>query len=284
MSLGLAQICRFRASGMRAGTQGEFNVGLLSESGTKVKHLNVNGLNTLLQSPNPLDYINDLASRPMGEFNSSEVKFLPPIEAPSSVWGVYAIPKEQRLNGNVGLFPKGEASMIKGPGENLTIKRDSNLTVPEVELVLITTGGEGGKVVALTMGNDMSAKDIIKGHPSYLSRGKLWNGSCALGPSILVGAIEDIAREFKASLAITRGGTNLFPVEAKAIADRIDGFEQLRRQLHDEVDFPGLTYLMTGSLAPVPADFRLQHGDIVDMEIVGVPGIGRLTNPVIKLS
>ena len=43
-----------------------------------------------------------------------------------------------------------------------------------------------GEIVGYTIGNDMSSRDIEGENPLYLPQAKVYDGSCALGPGILV--------------------------------------------------------------------------------------------------
>ena len=43
-----------------------------------------------------------------------------------------------------------------------------------------------GRIVGYTIGNDMSSRDIEGENPLYLPQAKMYDGSCALGPGILV--------------------------------------------------------------------------------------------------
>ena len=53
---------------------------------------------------------------------------------------------------------------------------------PEFTLVLSSTG----RITGYTIGNDMSSRDIEGANPLYLPQAKVYDGSCAIGPAILV--------------------------------------------------------------------------------------------------
>jgi 2-dehydro-3-deoxy-D-arabinonate dehydratase len=46
--------------------------------------------------------------------------------------------------------------------------------------------GDGGEPLAVTIGNDVSARDIEVASPLYLPQAKLYAGACALGLALLV--------------------------------------------------------------------------------------------------
>jgi len=82
------------------------------------------------------------------------------------------------------LFFKSTASRTVGTGGKVRIRGDAHWSVPEPELTLVVS--PGGRIVGYTIGNDMSSRDIEGENPLYLPQAKVYNGSCALGPGILV--------------------------------------------------------------------------------------------------
>ena len=68
----------------------------------------------------------------------------------------------------------------------------------------------GGRITGYTIGNDMSSRDIEGENPLYLPQAKVYNGSCALGPGILVSRARcRIPREI--AMEILRHGGSSFP-------------------------------------------------------------------------
>ena len=82
------------------------------------------------------------------------------------------------------LFFKSTASRTVGPGGKVRIRKDAKWSVPEPELTLVIN--PRGRIVGYTIGNDMSSRDIEGENPLYLPQAKVYDGSCALGPGILV--------------------------------------------------------------------------------------------------
>ena len=71
-----------------------------------------------------------------------------------------------------------------GPDELIGVRSDSAWSVPEPELGIVL--GEGGALLGLTVGNDVSSRDIEGANPLYLPQAKVYAGACALGPAVLV--------------------------------------------------------------------------------------------------
>jgi fumarylacetoacetate (FAA) hydrolase family protein len=71
-----------------------------------------------------------------------------------------------------------------GPNEAVAVRSESRWTVPEPELGLVLDAD--GSIMAVTAGNDLTARDIEAENPLYLPQAKLFAGCCALGPAVLV--------------------------------------------------------------------------------------------------
>ena len=89
----------------------------------------------------------------------------------------------------------------------MRIRRDARWSVPEPELVLLIS--PKGRILGYTAGNDMSSRDIEGENPLYLPQAKVYDGSCALGPSIVVRA-DPIAPDTRIDVEIRRGGGTEF--------------------------------------------------------------------------
>src|SRR5262245_8121870 len=64
------------------------------------------------------------------------------------------------------------------------VRPDATWSVPEPELALVV--GAAGELLAATIGNDVSSRDIEGANPLYLPQAKIYAGACALGPALLV--------------------------------------------------------------------------------------------------
>ena len=98
-----------------------------------------------------------------------------------------------------------------GPGGVIRTRSDSRWTVPEPELGVVI-GEDGRASVAVTIGNDVSSRDIEGANPLYIPQAKIFAGACAIGPALLVP--EDWDAPFTIRLRITDAdGTELFAGE-----------------------------------------------------------------------
>jgi 2-dehydro-3-deoxy-D-arabinonate dehydratase len=82
------------------------------------------------------------------------------------------------------LFFKATAHRVVPPGGSVRIRSDSKWNVPEPELTLAINSA--GRIFGYTIGNDMSARDIEGENPLYLPQAKVYLGSGALGPCLVV--------------------------------------------------------------------------------------------------
>lgn len=262
-------------------------VGIVTDDGLRVKpvhSLDTADVSALLQKVKLANIIRILTIADEAVTDSQaltigdEVTIKSPVTgAETEVWAVNVIPHEKRVKGRPGFFYKGSPRTVVGTEETLRIRADSNATIPEPELTLVSTP-EG--IVGLTIGNDMSAIDIIGGHPDgYRSQGKVYDGSCSIGPAVIVGASEETAREFQYGISVKRGEQVPFSSSGR-IQDRFDQIYSLRDWLYKGNRIP-LSYLLTGSLSLPQADFKLADGDTVE---INISGIGTLRNVVRKNS
>src|SRR5947207_724953 len=82
------------------------------------------------------------------------------------------------------LFFKAAGWRVVGPGTPVRIRSDAKWSVPEPELTLLIN--PAGNLIGYTTGNDMSSRDIEGENPLYLPQAKVYDGSCALGPCVLL--------------------------------------------------------------------------------------------------
>jgi 2-dehydro-3-deoxy-D-arabinonate dehydratase len=160
-----------------------------------------------------------------------------------------------------------------GPGEPILARSDALWTVPEPELAVVL--GDDGAPLAVTVGNDVSSRDIEGANPLYLPQAKIYAGACALGPALLVPV--DWSVPFDIDLRIlSADGETVF--EGHTSTDR------MRRPLGELIEFlrrdnpvPGGTVLLTGTGIVPPDSVTLTPGQTVEITITG---IGTLRNPV----
>ena len=179
---------------------------------------------------------------------------------------VYAAPRPE-------LFFKSNAHRVVGGGAPVRIRRDSRWNVPEPELVLVVNAR--GKIVGYTIGNDMSSRDIEGENPLYLPQAKVYDGSCAIGPCVLV-ADRMLPRETRISIEIARAGKPAFSGETTLAQLKREPVE-LVEYLYRETSFPTGCYLFTGTGIVPPDSFTLERGDEVR---ISIDAIGTLLNTV----
>ena len=160
-----------------------------------------------------------------------------------------------------------------GPGEPIGVRADSGWNVPEPEIVVVL--GEGGALAGLTIGNDVSSRDIEGTNPLYLPQAKIFAGACAIGPAVLVP--DDWEAPLEIHMRITGAdGAELFAGQTSTAKMR-RSFPDLVEWLLRDNPVPDGSILFTGTGLVPPDDFTLEPGHTVD---ITVPGIGTLTNPV----
>ncbi|HTB96719.1 MAG TPA: fumarylacetoacetate hydrolase family protein [Terracidiphilus sp.] len=171
------------------------------------------------------------------------------------------------------LFFKSTASRTVGPGEKVRIRGDARWNVPEPELTLVVS--PKGRITGYTIGNDMSSRDIEGENPLYLPQAKVYNGSCALGPAILVSE-SPIAPSTEIAIEIWRNDRVEFSGSVALTELKRDPKTLVDYLLRDN-SFPHGCFLMTGTGIVPPSGFTLNHGDCIRITI---DPIGTLENVV----
>jgi 2-dehydro-3-deoxy-D-arabinonate dehydratase len=172
------------------------------------------------------------------------------------------------------LFCKATPGRVRGPGERVGIRRDSGWDVPEPELGLVADSA--GRLVALTIGNDVSSRSIEGENPLYLPQAKVFTGSCAVGPALVPLPEAPTLSSLVIELAIHRDDALLFRDSVPLSAMRRDP-DELLAWLFQALEFPVGVVLLTGTSIVPPPELTLAAGDIVDITVIGV---GVLANPV----
>jgi 2-dehydro-3-deoxy-D-arabinonate dehydratase len=171
------------------------------------------------------------------------------------------------------LFFKARAGWVIGHLGEVGIRADAEWNVPEPELTLVINPAL--EVVGLTVGNDMSSRDIEGANPLYLPQAKIYTASCALGPQIALGRHESWP-EITIRVTVERDGETIFEdsVSTARIHRRLD---ELVTYLGRSLSYPDGVLLMTGTGIVPSNDFTLRAGDRIT---VTIDDIGQLTNTV----
>jgi 2-dehydro-3-deoxy-D-arabinonate dehydratase len=214
---------------------------------------------------------------------------LPPIEHAQEAWAAgvtYQRSREARMAESdtadiyakvydadrVEVFFKALGWRAMGPGQPIRVRKDSAWNVPEPELAIVINAT--GDIVGYTAGNDVSSRSIEGENPLYLPQAKVYDGSCAIGPGIVIAGPE-AQRDLAITLRITRKGETMFE-GATATSQLKRTLEEMARWLYQEISFPQGAILLTGTCL-VPADeFTLTAGDVVRVQV----GDLVLENPV----
>ena len=160
-----------------------------------------------------------------------------------------------------------------GPGEPIGVRSDSRWNVPEPELALVL--GERLEPVAVTIGNDVSSRDIEGANPLYVPQAKVYAGACALGPAVV--EPDDWSRPWEIELRIREDGRTVWE-GATSTARMRRSFDELAAWLRRDNPVPPGSVLLTGTGLVPPDDVTLQPGQTVEIHVAG---IGTLVNPVV---
>lgn len=161
------------------------------------------------------------------------------------------------------LFFKAVGWRTVGHNRSIRIRKDTSWNVPEPELILVVNCFS--EIVGYCVGNDVSSRDIEGENPLYLPQAKNYDGSCAVGPGIII-ANADKLRDLPINLEIIRNNEKVFEGSTRT-SQMKRSFEGLVRYLTRELSFPHGVFLMTGT-GIVPTDsFTLHKGDLVRIKI-----------------
>ena len=171
------------------------------------------------------------------------------------------------------------ARSIIGPGETVRLPRASQRVTGEGELVLVlgrsgadfTEADAPAAIAALTVAVDMTAEDILRRNPRFLTRAKSFDTFLSLGPALVtpdeIGGASALAGLSTSTLF---GGRRVRTAPVSAMRHspaRLISF------FSSDMTWRTGDILLTGTPGAVP----ITTGDTVGAE---VSGIGRLENPV----
>jgi 2-dehydro-3-deoxy-D-arabinonate dehydratase len=205
---------------------------------------------------------------------------LPPVETEHEVWAsgvTYLQSRDARETESADadayervyvaerpeLFFKAPGWRVVGHGDTVRVREDSHWNVPEPELVVVVNSKM--EVVGYTAGNDVSSRDIEGENPLYLPQAKVYDGSCSLGPGIVLCG-PDSMRDLPINMEIRRGGESVFEGEVDTSQMKRSP-EELAEYLGKELAFPAGAFLMTGTGIVPEDDFTLGVGDVVGISV-----------------
>jgi len=170
------------------------------------------------------------------------------------------------------IFFKGTHRVCAGPGGKIGLRGDSTFMAPEPGLAVLL--GSHGRILGYTLANDVSARDIERENPLYLSQSKVFTGCCALGPWFVTA--DEVANPYSIGIhcQIRRGETALF--EGSCSTARMSRkIEVLIEYLLRANPVPAGSVLLTGTGILVPEEVALQPEDVVT---IAGDGLGTLAN------
>ncbi len=203
--------------------------------------------------------------------------------------GLWDYKLEVAFGPDVELFTKAQPLSAVGTGAEVGIHPASRDTFAEPEVVLLISAD--GKIQGVTLGNDMSLRDVEARSPYLLGRAKEHNATCVVGPFIRL-----FDRSF--SLPNVQGMTLTYTVEGvdgeiftdSGSMDQIGrGLITLVRQtINEHHSYPDGVALFTGCMFKAPQArgavrgangeaYTLKVGDMVSIK---APPLGALFNQV----
>ena len=171
------------------------------------------------------------------------------------------------------LFFKATPHRVVGPGGPVRIRSDSRWNVPEPELTLAINAH--GAIFGYTIGNDMSSRDIEGENPLYLPQAKVYAGSAALGPCLVIDRALP-GPDATIAIEIRRAGMRVFDGQT-TVGQIKRPLPSLADWLFRDNSFPDGCYLMTGTGIVPPDAFTLVAGDEIRITLEPV---GTLVNTV----
>ena len=125
-----------------------------------------------------------------------------------------------------------------------------HLECPEPELTLVVNSRK--ELVGVSIGNDMSSRDIEGENLSTCRKLKMYERACAIGPCIVTGADEAAIRQWTIGVEIIRNGDTVFSGDT-SINNIKRTFDELLDYLGRSQSFPHGAMLLTGT-GVVPGD------------------------------
>lgn len=259
------------------------------EAGGVAPLRNVGAISELLQLP--LEEIESELSDTGPPLPTDRFRLLPPIDGAMEVWAAgvtYQVSREARVEESGDrevyrrvyaaerpeLFFKALAWRVVTDGEPIAIRHDSPNNVPEPEVGVVLNSR--GELVGFTIVDDVSSRTIEGENPLYLPQAKVYDGCCALGPSILPRRLVSDDRAIGIRMTITRNGEPVFSGESST-SQMKRSFAELAQFLFLQLTFPEGVILATGTSVVPALTLSLSFGDVVEIDI---DGLGWLMTPV----
>ena len=216
-----------------------------------------------------------------------EVTFTAPYRHPRLIWGIglnyvdHAADLSEHVPDEPASFIKGDHTII-GPGDPIPVPPQSERTTSEAEMGIVigsycrnVTEAEAlDHVLGVVPVLDQTAEDILQRNPRFLTRAKNFPGFFSFGPEIVpldevvasVGSLADVAVSTVVNDTETR--TNTVAHMRYSPAFLVSFHSAVMPLYPGDIISPG-----------TPGAIHVRPGDVVECRI---PGVGTLTNPVIR--
>ena len=278
------KLCRFKTA------EGAVRIGRLQE-GETVADLTAAGFESLTALLEDTEALAQAEAAETPSVPLAEISLLTPVER-QEVWAAgvtYLRSKKARMEESdfsanaydkvydaprPEIFFKSLPEKVVHPGEPVGIRADATWNVPEPELTLVVNSRK--ELVGVSIGNDMSSRDIEGENLLYLPQAKMYERACAVGPCIVTGAEESAIRQWTIGVEIVRGSETVFSGET-SINNIKRTFTELLDYLGRSQSFPHGAMLLTGTGVVPDDDFTLAAEDTIR---IFISGIGTLENPV----
>lgn len=224
--------------------------------------------------------------RPLG-LVPGDLRLLAPIPDPPKIWCIglnyvdHAADLDEKSPEEPASFMRPAIS-LRGPGDSVCLPPESERVTGEAELAVVigrrckyvSRADAYGVIAGFVPAIDMTAEDILRRNPRFLTRAKSFDTFLSMGPFLVtpdeVGGMEAVrALEVSTCLNGERRRTNT------GARMRHDVFDLIAFHSRVMTWEPG-DVLMSGT----PGAVHIRAGDVVGCEI---PGVGSLENPVTAL-
>lgn len=211
---------------------------------------------------------------------SPEAMALKDVLIKQGVWSQYL---EVGIGPDAEIFTKAQPMASVGTGMLAGLHRVSTWNNPEPEVVLVVA--PDGRIVGVTLGNDVNLRDVEGRSALLLGKAKDNNASCSLGPFIrLFDADFTLDHVRKMELTLDVFGPEGFEMKGASNMAKIsrDPADLARQMIGPHHQYPDGAVLFLGTLfAPVQdrgapgKGFTHAYGDLV---VVAAPELGALVN------